>query len=104
MDVQAEKKSIKNLKAFLMDDWELTEDQKDELDDLAHRIFMCGKAEAKASAVPEGFVLIERDLIQSIHQSCVNCLDVDVPPIFRATVSTIRDEVAQLIEAQEQLG
>ena len=49
----------------------------------------------------EGFILVEKDLVQSIHQSCVKCLDIDLPPIFRATVCTIRDEVAPLIEAQE---
>ena len=56
---------------------------------------------AKAQAVPEGFVLVEKDLIHSIYQSCIECLDVDIPPIFRATVCTIRDEVEPLIEAQE---
>lgn len=55
----------------------------------------------KAQAVPEGFVLVEKDLIHSIYQSCIECLDVDVPPIFRATVCTIRDEVEPLIEPQE---
>ena len=60
------------------------------------------KNKCKEQAIPEGFVLVEKDLIQSIYQSCVNCLDVDVPPIFRATVNTIRDEVKPLIEAQEQ--
>jgi len=47
------------------------------------------------------FVLVEKDLIHSIYQSCIECLDVDIPPIFRATVCTIRDEVEPLIEAQE---
>lgn len=56
---------------------------------------------AKAQAIPDGFVVVPKDLIQSIHQSCVRCLDIDLPPIFRATICTIRDEVATLIEAQE---
>jgi len=56
---------------------------------------------AEAQAVPEGFVLVEKDLIQSIYQSCIECLDIDIPPIFRATVCTIRDEVEPLIEPQE---
>ena len=55
----------------------------------------------KAQAVPDGFLVVPKDLIQSIHQSCVRCLDIDLPPIFRATICTIRDEVATLIEAQE---
>lgn len=47
------------------------------------------------------FVLVPKNLIQSIYQSCIECIDVDVPPIFRATVCTIRDEVEPFIEAQE---
>ncbi|MCK4087520.1 hypothetical protein HCY58_10720 [Acinetobacter radioresistens] len=62
---------------------------------LSHEIWQA------AQAVPEGFVLVEKDLIKSIYQSCIECLDVDIPPIFRATVCTIRDEVESLIEAQE---
>jgi len=60
------------------------------------------RAKRTSKAVPEGFVLVEKDLIHSIYQSCIECLDVDIPPIFRATVCTIRDEVEPLIEAQEQ--
>ena len=56
MDIQKEKKAIKNLKAFLGDDWELTEEQKDELDDLTTRVLSLGKEIAQA--VPEGFVLV----------------------------------------------
>ena len=56
---------------------------------------------AKVQAVPDGFVVVPKDLIQSIHQSCVRCLDIDLPPIFRSTICTIRDEVATLIEAEE---
>ena len=56
MDIQKEKKAIKNLKAFLGDDWELTEEQKDELDDLTTRVLSLGKEIAQA--VPAGFVLV----------------------------------------------
>ncbi|WP_335999624.1 hypothetical protein [Acinetobacter johnsonii] len=59
MDIQKEKKAIKNLKAFLGDDWELSEEQKDELDDLTTRVLSLGKEIAQA--VPEGFVLVPKE-------------------------------------------
>ena len=34
MDIQKEKKAIKNLKAFYMEDWNLTEEERDDLDNL----------------------------------------------------------------------
>lgn len=49
MDIKKEKKSIKNLKAFLGDDWGLTEEQKDELDDLTTRVLLLGKELAQAA-------------------------------------------------------
>jgi hypothetical protein len=55
MDIKEEKKAIKTLKAHLMDEWELTEEQKDEFDNLVFRVLSVGKEEAKAQAVPEGF-------------------------------------------------
>lgn len=53
MDIKEEKKAIKNLKAYLMDEWELTEEQKDEFDELVMRVLKVGREEAKAQAVPE---------------------------------------------------
>lgn len=60
MDIQKEKKAIKNLKAFYMEDWNLTEEERDDLDDLVSRIVAVVKTEAQA--VPEGFVLMPKEL------------------------------------------
>ena len=62
---------------------------------------------AKAQAVPEGFVLVQKDLVQSIHQSCVNSLIAESMPAFKAVANTIIDELSPLVrviqaEAQEQ--
>lgn len=57
MEIKEEKKAIKNLKASYMEDWDLTEDQKDDLDALVYRVLMVGKEEGKQQATPEGFVL-----------------------------------------------
>lgn len=51
MDIQKEKKAIKNLKAFYMEDWNLTEEERDDLDNLVSRIVDVVKTEAQA--VPE---------------------------------------------------
>ena len=71
MDIKEEKQAIKTLKAHLMDEWELTEEQKDEFDNLVFRVLAVGKEEAKAKAVPEGFVLIkssDREVLELIDQ------------------------------------
>lgn len=60
MDIKEEKKAIKNLKASYMEDWDLTEDQKDDLDALVYRVLMVGKEEGKQQATPEGFVLVDK--------------------------------------------
>lgn len=60
MDIQKEKKAIKNLKAFYMEDWNLTEEERDDLDNLVSRIVAVVKTEAQA--VPEGFVLVPEGL------------------------------------------
>lgn len=61
---------------------------------------------AKSQAIPEGFVLVEKDLIQSIHQSSINSLIVESVPVFKAVANTIIDELSPLVkaivEAQEQ--
>jgi hypothetical protein len=62
---------------------------------------------AKTQAVPEGFVLVPKDLIQSIHQSCVNTLIAESMPAFKAVSNTIIDELSPIVraiqaEAQEQ--
>ena len=51
MEIQKEKKAIKNLKAFYMEDWNLTEEERDDLDNLVSRIVAVVKTEAQA--VPE---------------------------------------------------
>ncbi len=83
MDIQKEKKSIKNLKAFLGDDWELTEEQKDELDDFTKRVLLLGKE--LAQAVPEGFVLLPMEPTQAIKTALsYQCFDfINVAQIYR---------------------
>ena len=48
MDIEKEKKAIKNLKAFYMEDWNLTEEERDDLDNLVSRIVAVVKTEAQA--------------------------------------------------------
>lgn len=48
MEIQKEKKAIKNLKAFYMEDWNLTEEERDDLDNLVSRIVAVVKTEAQA--------------------------------------------------------
>ena len=57
---------------------------------------------AKAQTVPEGFVLVEKDLIQSIHQSCNNALDINDRDIYKGLCMAIIDDAEAMIEAQEQ--
>ena len=66
MDLQKEKKAIKNLKAFYMEDWNLTEEERDDLDNLVSRIVAVVKTEAQA--VPEGFVLVPKENISCYWQ------------------------------------
>lgn len=66
MDIQKEKKAIKNLKAFYMEDWNLTEEERDDLDNLVSRIVAVVKTEAQA--VPEGFVLVPKENISCYWQ------------------------------------
>lgn len=65
-------------------------------------MWLRAKRDAKAQAVPEGFVLVEKPLLSDIHESCVACLEiVSDKSIYKSLLMTIRDEVAPLIEAQE---
>ena len=66
MDIKKEKKAIKNLKAFYMEDWNLTEEERDDLDNLVSRIVAVVKTEAQA--VPEGFVLVKKELPEQIAE------------------------------------
>lgn len=54
---------------------------------------------AKAQQEPEGFVLVPKDLIQSIHQSCVNSLIAESMPAFKAVANTIIDELSPFVKA-----
>ena len=104
MDIQKEKKAIKNLKAFYMEDWNLTEEERDDLDNLVSRIVAVVKTEAQA--VPEGFVLVEKAKLMQIIGS-VSLIE----PITRGNpymdsvkreLTAITDVVKTVIEAQEQ--
>lgn len=63
MNIKEKKLKIKNLKAFYMDDWELTEEQKDQLDALATDILNVGIEQGKleSSANREGYKLVPVD-------------------------------------------
>lgn len=67
MDIKKEKKAIKNLKAFYMEDWNLTEEERDDLDNLVSRIVAVVKTEAQA--VPKGFVLVPKEPTQEMIQA-----------------------------------
>ena len=104
MDIEKEKKAIKNLKAFYMEDWNLTEEERDDLDNLVSRIVAVVKTEAQA--VPEGFVLVEKAKLMQIIGS-VSLIE----PITRGNpymdsvkreLTAITDVVKTVIEAQEQ--
>jgi hypothetical protein len=104
MDIKKEKKAIKNLKAFYMEDWNLTEEERDDLDNLVSRIVAVVKTEAQA--VPEGFVLVEKAKLMQIIGS-VSLIE----PITRGNpymdsvkreLTAITDVVKTVIEAQEQ--
>ena len=67
MDIQKEKKAIKNLKAFYMENWNLTEEERDDLDNLVSRIVAVVKTEAQA--VPNAQqALHDRLLVRSIKE------------------------------------
>ena len=113
MDIQEEKKAIKNLKAHLMDEWELTEEQKDEFDNLVFRVLVVGKEEAKAQAVPEGFVLVPREPTEEMLGAAWEAPPAGGPSgnrrVFyekQAVVYKAMVEEAEkaMIEAQEQKG
>lgn len=54
---------------------------------------------AAAQVVPEGFVLVPKDLVQSIHQSCVNSIIAESMPAFKAVANTIIDELSPFVKA-----
>ena len=78
MDIQKEKKAIKNLKAFYMEDWNLTEEECDDLDNLVSRIVAVVKTEAQA--VPEWISVA--DEMPPVEQTVLVCWDYapDIEP------------------------
>lgn len=77
-----------------------TEENHTEIVDHANDSLRIWQA-AKAQAMPEGFVLVEKDLIQSIHQSCNNALDINDRDIYKGLCMAIIDDAEAMIEAQE---
>ena len=103
MDIQKEKKAIKNLKAFYMEDWNLTEEERDDLDNLVSRIVAVVKTEAQA--VPEGFVLVSAEQM-SQWGYMANCAEeYGCPECFEARgyAHSLACEINEFfaIEAQE---
>lgn len=86
------------LQQYVATDFEMT-NQVDEFNE--HWDTFRAGWEAKAQAVPEGFVLVEKDLIQSIHQSCNNALDINDRDIYKGLCMAIIDDAEAMIEAQE---
>ena len=73
------------------------------LDDrTVHQFRVSDLASVRKAQVPEGFVLVEKDLIQSIHQSCNNALDINDRDIYKGLCMAIIDDAEAMIEAQEQ--
>ena len=99
MDIQKEKKAIKNLKAFYMEDWNLTEEERDDLDNLVSRIVAVVKTEAQV--VPKGFVLVNAESL-ALHAQSIrmfnNSKEVDDYYEIENHVCAIE----AMIEAQEQ--
>ena len=69
---------------------------KDDMLNMAWEMWSSGQV-AKAQAVPEGFVLVEKDLIQSIHQSCNNALDINDRDIYKGLCMAIIDDAEAVI-------
>ncbi|MDN5644650.1 MAG: hypothetical protein L0G67_04720 [Acinetobacter sp.] len=95
MDIQKEKKAIKNLKAFYMEDWNLTEEERDDLDNLVSRIVAVVKTEAQA--VPEGFVLMPKEPTEKMNKAGLQ--------EYRKVIGVGQDDIGYIykamIEAQE---
>lgn len=121
MEIKEEKKAIKNLKASYMEDWDLTEDQKDDLDALVYRVLMVGKEEGKQQATPEGFVLVPKVITDEwmavyvepeVSKYCKEfeglpfaVTEKDLPMIqedFRRPIKAAHSRLMKVIEAQEQ--
>ncbi len=104
MDIQKEKKAIKNLKAFYMEDWNLTEEERDDLDNLVSRIVAVVKTEAKA--VPETQqALNDRLLVKSIREHVESHIaEVSMNDLFDkgwlAAMKCIQNNI-DMLEAQD---
>ena len=104
MDIQKEKKAIKNLKAFYMEDWNLTEEERDDLDNLVSRIVAVVKTEAQA--VPNvQQALNDRLLVRSIKEQVESHIaEISVNDLFDkgwfAAMKCIQSNI-DMLEARE---
>lgn len=96
MNIKEKKLKIKNLKAFYMDDWELTEEQKDQLDALATDILNVGIEQGRfeSSANREGFKLVPVEASELMLDAGLNCeheIDnfVVIDEIYKAMIGVV---------------
>ena len=99
MDIQKEKKAIKNLKAFYMEDWNLTEEERDDLDNLVSRIVAVIKAEAQA--VPEGFVLVPMVPSERMINAVRHCYEGEAYLPYSLYSEFVNQAIIERMEAQE---
>ena len=99
MDIQKEKKAIKNLKAFYMEDWNLTEEERDDLDNLVSRIVAVVKTEAQA--VPEGFVLVPMVPSERMINAVRQCYEGEAYLPYSLYSEFVNQAIIERMEAQE---
>lgn len=94
MSIKEKKLKIKNLKAFYMDDWELTEEQKDQLDALATDILNVGIEQGKleSSENRQGYKLIPIEPTKEMLIAADGCVidgKVTSNNIYKAMIGVI---------------
>lgn len=103
MDIKKEKKAIKNLKAFYMEDWNLTEEERDDLDNLVSRIVDVVKTEAQA--VPDTYtpiVLALEDVQSKIAKTSFLTMDEENEnEVMAVNANELAAYIDELIELQE---
>ena len=94
---------IEGLKQNLSEDHYMNPEQEDELEELITKAIkfgeLCAKRDAKAQAVPEGFVLVPREPTQNIYRTfydAFNSADAG------NTAQNFKVAYKAMIEAQEQ--
>lgn len=98
---------IEGLKQNLSEDHYMNPEQEDELEELITKAIkfgeLCAKRDAKAQAVPEGFVVVnKKDLARVLN--CVTddwLVDTDSFEEFKKIESLVQDEVNAMLELQE---